>query len=597
MGKRAVSRTPNPWRVFLTVLLTIFSVEVAVMVVLPLLVPSRLDERIVALADACLLTFAAAPILWWIVIRPLRRLAVTEEAKAESIVAAAAEGIVTVDERGDLDSFNPAAEQIFGYAAEEVVGHSLTMLMPAESAAQHQQALLRYRTGGESQILGQLLEVMGLRKDGRQVPLSLSVSPLEVGGCRFFTGILRDLTEPKYRARQQAAMVEFGKRALVHDQLDQLLREAAVCVADTLHVDFSAVFQLSASGETLQLTHGVGWPTELIGEAIIDAKGEYSPGRALQETVVLNSDFESNRGSGLELLRDQGIRAGGAVAIQTAPRPYGVLAAYRREPRPLADDELHFLRDVAVEITLAMQRQRSEMQHRERDQNRADQMSAIAQLAMGVAHEIRNPLTSVKMLIQIGRRTASQGLEAGDLEVIESEIRRMERSLNAFLDFARPAEPERKRLALLPLVDRTLALIESRAARQGVRLQRLAPESIVEVWADEDQMQQLLLNLVLNSLDAIPDGGRLWIEIDPPCDGEFELRVIDTGPGIPRELMNRLFQPFVSGKDTGIGLGLVICKRIAEDHGGSLSAGNRPEGGACFTLRMPPSIVDTSQEE
>ena len=142
-AKRSQSRIPNPRRIFLTLLLTIFVVEAGVMVVLPLMLPDRLDARVVALVDSCLLTFAAAPILWWIIIHPLRHRIVTEEAKARSIVAAAAEGIVTVDERGDVDSFNPAAEQIFGYAAEEVVGHSLTMLMPAEIAVQHQQALLR----------------------------------------------------------------------------------------------------------------------------------------------------------------------------------------------------------------------------------------------------------------------------------------------------------------------------------------------------------------------------------------------------------------------------------------------------------------------
>jgi PAS domain S-box-containing protein len=586
-AKRTQSGIPNPRRIFLTLLLTIFMVEAAVMVLLPILLPDHLNARVVALADACLLTFGAAPVLWWIIIRPLRLRIATEEAKARSILAAAAEGIVTVDERGAVDSFNPAAEQIFGYPAEEVVGHSLAMLMPAELASRHQQSLLRYGTASESRIVGQTVEVMGRRKDGRQVPLLLSVSQLEVSGHRLFTGILRDLTEAKYRARQQTALVEFGKRALVHDQLDQLLHEAASCVADTLQVDFSAVFQLSASGETLRLVHGIGWPPELVGEAVIDAKGEHSPGRAIQETVVLDSEFWNSGVSGLGLPCELGIGGGGAAAIQAVPRPYGVLAAFRKEARPLADDELHFLRDVAVEITLAMQRQRSEMQHREQDQYRADQMTAVAQLATGVAHEIRNPLTSIKMLIQTGKRSAADGLQAGDLEVIESEIRRMERSLKAFLDFARPAEPERKRLELLPLAEHTFTLVGSRAAGQGVRLQCLAQDASVEVWADEDQMQQLLLNLVLNGLDAMPHGGRLWIEVDPPSQGEFELRVLDTGPGIPGELLNRLFQPFVSGKETGIGLGLVICRRIAEDHGGSLSAGNRGESWACFTLRMP----------
>ncbi len=595
--KQSLSRISTPWRVFLAVLLTVFMVEAVVMLVLPLLLPNRIDERIVALMDACLLVFTAAPILWWVVVRPLRRKVVTEEAKAESIVAAAAEGIVTVNDHGLVDSFNPAAERIFGYSAEEVVGHNVAMLIPAELATRHQQALLRYRSADESNVVGQTLEVPGLRKDGSQVPLLLSVSQLDVDGDRLFTGVLRDLTEAKYRAQQQTAMVEFGKRALVHDQLDELLEEAAVCVANTLRVDYSAVFQLSDSGEVLRLAHGVGWPTELVGEAVIDAKGEHSPGRAIRAAAMLDVGFYTNGESEPDLLLDQRIRGGGAVAIQAGPRPYGVLGAYRRQPEPLADDELHFLRDISLEITLAIQRQRSEMQHRERDQYRADQMATVAQLATGVAHEIRNPLTSIKMLIQTGKRSASDGLEKGDLEVIESEIRRMERSLKAFLDFARPAEPERKRLQLMPLLDRTIALVKSRAEHQNVQLKRVAPDACVEAWADEDQMQQLLLNLILNGLDAMPGGGQLRIEISLLSSGEFELRVIDTGPGIPRELMNRLFQPFVSSKDTGVGLGLVICRRIADDHGGSLSASNRPDGGACFTLQMPLAPHDSAEQE
>ncbi len=596
-ANRVQSLIPNPWRILLTVLLTIFVVEAAVMVALPALLPDRLDKRIVAFADACLLTLGAAPILMWIVIRPLRHQLIREEAKAESILAAAAEGIVTVDENGDVDSFNPAAERIFGYGAEEVVGQNLSMLISDEFAVWHQQAIPGCRVASDLRSAGQNLEVTGRRKDGRQVPLQLAVSPLEVGGRRFFTGVLRDLTEARYRARQQNAMVEFGKRALVCDQLDLLLDEAALCVANALQVDFSAVFQLSASGETLRLAHGVGWPLGLLGEAVMDAKAERDPGDVFRDTMMLDTDFWTSEIFALSPLRDQGICAAGAAVIHATPRPYGVLAAYRKEPRPLTADEVHFLRDVAVEISLAIQRQRSEMQHRERDQYRADQMATVAQLATGVAHEIRNPLTSIKMLIQAGKRSASQGLERQDLEVIESEIRRMERSLNAFLDFARPAEPERRRVQLLTVVDRTLALVESRAARQGVQLQRFAPDPPVEIWADEDQMQQLLLNLVLNGLDAIPRGGRLWIEIDPSSENEIELRVIDTGSGIPRELMNRLFLPFVSSKDTGIGLGLVISRRIAEDHGGSLSASNRREGGACFTFRMPLLPDDFSKTE
>jgi two-component system sensor histidine kinase HydH len=107
------------------------------------------------------------------------------------------------------------------------------------------------------------------------------------------------------------------------------------------------------------------------------------------------------------------------------------------------------------------------------------------------------------------------------------------------------------------------------------------------VEADQDQLQQLLLNLVLNALDAMPGGGAVEIDLRPPRDGHVELYVRDTGPGIAPHILPKVFETFVSSKETGVGLGLPVSRRIAEDHGGSLSAYNLPGGGACFLLRLP----------
>jgi len=109
----------------------------------------------------------------------------------------------------------------------------------------------------------------------------------------------------------------------------------------------------------------------------------------------------------------------------------------------------------------------------------------------------------------------------------------------------------------------------------------------VVVNIDQDQIQQLLLNLTLNALDAMPRNGTLEMVLHPPREGQVVLQVLDTGPGIAPQLLPRIFEPFVSSKETGLGLGLAVCRRVAEDHGGSLTAQNRPEGGACFVLRLP----------
>ena len=113
------------------------------------------------------------------------------------------------------------------------------------------------------------------------------------------------------------------------------------------------------------------------------------------------------------------------------------------------------------------------------------------------------------------------------------------------------------------------------------------PASPIWAEADGEQLRQLLLNLALNALDVMPRGGILEIELRAPSAGQAELSVVDTGPGIPSRHLGRLYEPFFTSKETGLGLGLVVSQRIARDHGGSLRARNRPEGGACFVLQLP----------
>jgi two-component system sensor histidine kinase HydH len=163
----------------------------------------------------------------------------------------------------------------------------------------------------------------------------------------------------------------------------------------------------------------------------------------------------------------------------------------------------------------------------------------------------------------------------------------MERCLQTFLDFARPPKPERRHTDLANLIDRTFALVAGRARKQQVSLQFTRPTEAMTANVDPEQVHQLLVNLLLNALDAMPTGGTLTVELVRGTDGQAQIRVLDTGPGISQQILPRLFEPFVSSKETGIGLGLVVSRRIAEEHGGELSAYNVVERGACFTVSLP----------
>jgi signal transduction histidine kinase len=212
----------------------------------------------------------------------------------------------------------------------------------------------------------------------------------------------------------------------------------------------------------------------------------------------------------------------------------------------------------------------------------------------------------MKILVQSAvERGDTAGLSGRPLAVLEEEIGRLEGSIQAFLDFARPPAPEKRRFDLDEVLGGVLDLVSARAALTSVAILREPTEGPIFIEADTGQVRQVLLNLLLNALDATPEGGTIWVRAAVGADelapegGDRDasnagttgrcltLRVADSGRGLPPDLGSRIFEPFVSTKETGLGLGLSICTRIVEDHGGRVDAVDRPGGGAEFTVRLP----------
>ncbi|HEY2147735.1 MAG TPA: ATP-binding protein, partial [Pirellulales bacterium] len=236
---------------------------------------------------------------------------------------------------------------------------------------------------------------------------------------------------------------------------------------------------------------------------------------------------------------------------------------------------------------------------------RADQLAALGQLAAGLAHELHNPLMSMKILVQSARAEGAAPLDRHDQRVLDEEISRLQELLQSFLTFAKPAKLERRDVDLRPIVLQTVNVVAARAARRRVSIQTTTPEFPVPLSADEAQLRQVTLNLLLNALDSVPDKGTVTIEVGAgkrasfsdegrlnPVPGVF-LSVADDGHGLPSGDSERIFEPFFSTKETGLGLGLAICRRIVESHGGWIEAANRPEGGAQFLVFLPASAGPT----
>jgi signal transduction histidine kinase len=262
-----------------------------------------------------------------------------------------------------------------------------------------------------------------------------------------------------------------------------------------------------------------------------------------------------------------------------------------------ADGDLHILDRQLQHVVRRVEEVAERQQRHQREMVRAEQLATVGQLAAGVAHEVRNPLTSVKMLVEVALRSENRNpLRLEDLRVIHREIARLEQTIQGLLDFARLPAPQRSAGDLRDVLAQAVELVKARAHQQKIEIVVHVPQVAVAANVDQGQIRTVLVNLFLNALDAMPAGGRLEVRLEGSSRAGIRLVVADTGSGIPKEILERLFTPFATTKPTGTGLGLSISKRIVEEHGGQLVAANRLEGGACFTLHLPASgdLIATS---
>jgi signal transduction histidine kinase len=236
--------------------------------------------------------------------------------------------------------------------------------------------------------------------------------------------------------------------------------------------------------------------------------------------------------------------------------------------------------------------------------DRQEKLASLGVFATGIAHEIRNPLTAIKVRLFSLKQSHRAGTsESEDLEVIGTEIDRLERIVKDFLQFARPAEPEFKTVSAEALLKNVQELLSSELAKKSVELKvESSPDHLIQV--DSNKIKQVLLNLVQNAADSMPKGGTVTMStrIDRRALLDRPRRVLmidvtDTGAGMPPEVQKRLFDPFFTTKEHGTGLGLPISARIVERHGGVMEYETQPNRGTTFTIVLPkPTTNETTVE-
>jgi PAS domain S-box-containing protein len=489
----------------------------------------------------------------------------SEAQKLRAILESAVAAIVTIDTGGRIDTLNPAAERMFGYAASELLGHNISTLMPEPYRNQHDAYLAKYLATGKRQIIGIGREVAGLRKDGSTFPIHLSVGEVTIGTARFFTGTILDLSA------QRAAEQRFE-------------REQAL---------FRAIFESMPDPLVICDTGGA---IRLINPSFTRVFG-YAEAEVLGESMAWL--FENSETWEAFIKADAGARR-----QQTSARPTSV--RFRRKsgevfPAEIVEGAIVGSSGSGLGCLMLIHDVTAEHQQEALLLN-AQRLEAVGQLTGGVAHDFNNLLTvilgNIELLEPKLRDDLSRSLAGEAREAAEMGARLTDR----LLTFARRQRLETQSLNLNEFV---LGLIELLRRTIGAPID-LSTSLAPDLWptvADPGQVESAVLNLVLNARDAMPYGGRLVIEtfnaaLEAPdvaivpgmVAGDYVvLSVADTGHGMPPEVRARAFEPFFTtkGAGRGSGLGLATIYGFARQSGGNVTIYSEAGKGTTVNLYLP----------
>ncbi|HVH85464.1 MAG TPA: GAF domain-containing protein, partial [Terriglobales bacterium] len=390
----------------------------------------------------------------------------------------------------------------------------------------------------------------------------------ETGELIEYLGTSVDVTERKVaeqelagRLRQQAIVAELGQYALATPDLQVIMEKAVNLLADSLDVEYTKILELLPDGKALRLRAGVGWKEGVVGSATVGADTNSQAGYTLLSAgpVIVEDLRREARFTGPPLLRDHGVVSGMSVIIGGGEQPWGVLGAHTSRRRDFTKDDTQFLQGVANIIAHGIQRERAEEERERLRQLEAElahinRVSMMGELAASLAHEIKQPIaaavTNAQACLRFLERNEPNIAKAHDAAagVAGSATRAAEIIDRVRSLFGRNA-PQREAVDLNEIIQDIVVLLKNEARRHSVSVNVELAENLPTVMGDHVQLQQVLMNLTLNGIEAMRDApGELRIASRQDSEGQVLISVSDTGAGLPAENLDRIFNAFFTTK-------------------------------------------------
>jgi len=374
----------------------------------------------------------------------------------------------------------------------------------------------------------------------------------------------------------------------VKDVLDLVVRKST----EALQAKGAIVRLLNLETGQLELGAACG-----LGESYL-AKGPVSSQKIITDLYRLNRVIIID-----DLLHDpriqypreawaEGIRMMIDVPLHLGESMVGILRIFLAERREFSQEELNFVVSIAEQCACAIEKaQLIEAQQSRYDHLalQTEKLSALGRMAAGIAHEINNPLAGILLYSSnLAKKAPAEGPLKEGLEVIIHETIRCRSIIQELLEFSRENEPVKVLASINDIIDKTLAILENEFRIHHIQVDKNLAETMVEALLDVNQMEQVLVNLLLNAVEAIQEKGVITISSQGDQRlGSIRVEIADTGCGIAPEHLPRLFEPFFSTKAKGTGLGLAVSYGIIRSHQGNIEVNSQPGRGTCFTIELP----------
>ncbi|HYK90353.1 MAG TPA: ATP-binding protein [Acidobacteriota bacterium] len=396
------------------------------------------------------------------------------------------------------------------------------------------------------------------------------------------------------------AVQDFNRSLLLIVDPEALQASIASRLAELFGPDRIVIFQLEPERGTFSATFTSGIASGEWRGAPLRQRGRLARWLLVNETcLVLPGEPGVSEYLGSEeqaMLTHLGVRV--CVPLVSLNRLTGIIMIGSSRPDwELNSQDLELLQLLAGQAALAFEN--AYLYHEQRDRlrriYRAERLAAAGQLAAGVAHEIRNPLTAIRSTVQYVLQDYADGSpKRALLQELLTEVDRIDGTVNGLLSLTRIKEFVPESLDVLDILEQSLVLVSAQAQRQGVRIERRIPAEGMRVMGDAGELKQVFLNLLLNALQAMPEGGLLssnaeeWHPGIGVASGRWlQIRICDSGVGIPASEIDRIFDPFFTTKRDGTGLGLSVCHGIVHRHEGEIDVTSEVGKGTTVSVRLP----------